>query len=338
MIDTELMEAGTNWRDQINHYQELLEKVKPQLIDAETELTEQMAAINAFEFRLRTRISPLASKLDVIEAEIKEYRTKLRWRSDEIGDGENGRSGWTMRDVEDVVGGAGAAASGDYRYMDAATQPSPEQTADPATLKQLYRQLARRFHPDLALDAADRVYRTSLMIAINTAYATGDLAKLQALALEPDHTDHPDYAQTDQQLAEALQQELARCHRRLEEIKRELEKLENHPSSRLMRRAEQAEAEGRDWLAEVVQQILNKIARKTAERDMLRDEIAYAENEAAGFEGDDFADAVFDLSLEDVYDEDPSSEATEWLRSRYQHDRWGERSQWDEEDENYDDL
>lgn len=327
MSESQLTESGTNWREQIAYYQVLLEKAQTDLIEAEAQLADLMAAINQFEFKLRSKVSSLFAKLETLDKEIKELRRKLSWRWEDTADSENGRSAWSMRDVGNVVGGAGATASGEYRYMEEMTTPATE-TADSATLKQLYRQLARRFHPDLALDEADRTYRTHLMIAINAAYATGDLAKLQALALEPDTTDHPNYAQTDQQLAEALQQELARCHRRLEEIKRELEKLEKHESTRLMRRAEIAEAEEHDWLAEITAQLRNKIARKTAERDMLHDELEYTNGEDADYQDDDFADAVFDLSLEDIYDEDPTTQAAEWLS---QQGRWRERSDWDEE-------
>ena len=53
---------------------------------------------------------------------------------------------------------------------------------DVPDLKQLYRKLARRYHPDLARNAADRLQSNTQMAEINQAYADGDLAKLMNLA------------------------------------------------------------------------------------------------------------------------------------------------------------
>jgi hypothetical protein len=50
-----------------------------------------------------------------------------------------------------------------------------------ARLKQLFRALARRFHPDLAGDDTDREERTRLMAMINDAYRKGDLEALMEL-------------------------------------------------------------------------------------------------------------------------------------------------------------
>ncbi len=61
--------------------------------------------------------------------------------------------------------------------------------ADPANgtdpLKQLYRQLVRRFHPDLAAEPDERARRNQLLAEINAAYASGDIHALQTLAAQP---------------------------------------------------------------------------------------------------------------------------------------------------------
>src|SRR4029450_8616970 len=55
----------------------------------------------------------------------------------------------------------------------------PDQEPEPRApvsdeAKRLFRQLARRIHPDLAADAAERERRTNLMVAANDAYEQGD--------------------------------------------------------------------------------------------------------------------------------------------------------------------
>jgi hypothetical protein len=67
--------------------------------------------------------------------------------------------------------------------------PKPEPPREPLDLKKLYRNLARKFHPDFGIDAADRERRTRLMALINEAYERGDaesLAQVQDGLLKTD--------------------------------------------------------------------------------------------------------------------------------------------------------
>ena len=53
----------------------------------------------------------------------------------------------------------------------AATSGDPSGPIDEKQLKRIYRQLARRYHPDLATDPAERAARNDVMARINDAYA-----------------------------------------------------------------------------------------------------------------------------------------------------------------------
>ena len=134
-----------------------------------------------------------------------------------------------------------AGASGAFRYR--AKVESPRHAPEGqrlAALKQLYRRLARRFHPDLALDETDRAYRTDLMMAINAAYTAGNLEELERLAQEPDSISRA--PQSIEELAADLEREVERGRRRLVESATELAPLEEHDCALLLRRAERAMA------------------------------------------------------------------------------------------------
>ncbi len=75
--------------------------------------------------------------------------------------------GWRFEDS--------AASTGSYRYRARMEMPRPAPEGKRlVALKQLYRRLARRFHPDLVLDDADRAYRTDLMsLPFDSLYRSG---------------------------------------------------------------------------------------------------------------------------------------------------------------------
>ena len=167
------------------------------------------------------------------------------------------------------------------------------------------------------------------MMAINAAYAMRDVERLKELALEPDS--QPQLI-TDQDLVEALLREWHRCQRRMEEIELELVRLEEHPSAELMRRADKAAEEGRELLDELEIELRERIASKLVRRDVLREEIESFSNGESGFGGEDLADMVYDLGLEQTFDEDPMSGFSEWRdknRERIDFDDIPDESAWD---------
>ncbi len=293
-MDSDLVHAGENWAERAREWQSLLDELRPQLIDAEARLAEQLAAISAFEYRLRARLESLSRRLDALQAEIDALRGELRRFRDTFLDAADSpppdKATWRFE-----AGPAAAAGEFRYRARAEAARPAPEGKRL-AAIKQLYRRLARRFHPDLAPNETDRAYRTELMMAINAAYTAGDLEELERLAEEPDSISRA--PQSPEELAAALQREVERCHRRLAEIATEMATLEQHNSTRLLRRAERAEAEGRDLLAELAADLRRRIAEKMAERDVLQTQLAEMEQEGVEMTAADLADVVYNLGLE----------------------------------------
>lgn len=295
-MDSTLTRTGDDWRDRISELQALLDELRPQLIDAETQLAERLAAISAFEYRVRARLESLSHRLDTLQAEIDELRRELRryrdnnllWDEELIRPADAGQ-GWRFEEH--------AASSGSYRYRTGIETPRPAPEGQRlASLKQLYRRLARRFHPDLVLDEADRAYRTDMMMAINAAYARGDLEELERLSAEPDSLKQEPHS--PEELAAALQREVDRCRRRLQEIAAELATLEGHESAKLMKRVERAATAGRDLLAELAADLRRRISEKMVERDVLETQLEEVERDGVEMSVDDLADIVYNLGLE----------------------------------------
>ena len=118
-------------------------------------------------------------------------------------------------------------------------------------LKELYRQAARRVHPDLGRASEDREFRHEFMVRLNDAYTSGDVEGVRDVLASWDAQVQPE---GDVGVAEELVRvirAIARLRRTLERLDREIEAIRARPEHTLMIRAHRAEAEGVDLLAEM---------------------------------------------------------------------------------------
>jgi hypothetical protein len=247
----------------LTHLRAALGELHTQLIEAEAELADRLAEINAFEFEFEARVGHLIDTLETLEADIQAYNDRIQMARNKAVFGYEHLP--VDRQYQRTWHAPPAAAP--------TPPPQPLDARSEAEIKRLYRQLARRFHPDLAADEADRAWRTEKMSAINDAYAARSLVELIALseAAEPlIDTGRKRSDQTDAQMMEALKAEIARCRHRLREIEKELHGLRYRPSVEVSIEVKMARRQGRDLLAEMAAELEPKIARKRAERDMLK--------------------------------------------------------------------
>jgi hypothetical protein len=126
-------------------------------------------------------------------------------------------------------------------------------------LKNLYREVARRIHPDLATDEADRVRRQEFMARANRAYEEGDESRLRTILEE--YESSPDTI-----VGEAIGSELVRVIRKIAQVKRRLSEIAGETNlvtqlelMILKTRVSEAAAQGRDILAEMARSIRVRI-------------------------------------------------------------------------------
>lgn len=239
-----------------------LAQVQNDLIEAEAEFADRMAEVRIFEAEFEARVGHLADQLAMLERELEDYLARIRERRNEKTFGHG------YRPVEEQ-----------YRrtwHIPPEAAPKPPEPVSPATeeqIKKLYRQLARRAHPDLATGDDDRAFRTDKMQAINDAYAARSMAELLALAAELDKYQPGKPAvlgQTDAEMIKVLETEIGRCRRRMQEIDFELQDLHNRASVQLSLEVKLARRRGHDLLAQMAADLERKIARKSAELDMIK--------------------------------------------------------------------
>jgi peptidoglycan hydrolase CwlO-like protein len=227
-----------------------LDAVKAALAERELELADLRGHLAAFEGRYLRQVGALYAELDEWKARIAELRAQRNPSSAATQQSQEARE--QARQTHEAAHGE-ASKPPDF-------SPSPE-------LKSLYREVAKRIHPDFAKDSADLDLRNRLMAEANRAYKAGDAAALRRILDEYDNS-------ADAIPGEGVGAELIRIIRQISQarahiasIEQELATLRQGEIAQLEQDDEKAKQEGRDLLAELATAVRGKIelARKEYE-------------------------------------------------------------------------
>jgi DnaJ-domain-containing protein 1 len=126
-------------------------------------------------------------------------------------------------------------------------------------IKKLYREVAKRIHPDLTTDPTEKALRQDLMAEANQAYETGDIEALRAILYKWES--NPESVKGEGVAADLIRviRKLAQCRERLREIKQEMEAVKETELYSLKCQADLAQEEGQDLLAVMAQELDEEI-------------------------------------------------------------------------------
>ena len=163
----------SNLADELAARRDLVARLEQERADLQIEIA-------AFRQVYLRRVGPARAELDALDLHITEYKLRnelIRLRGSALDPAKlEAEVEWQLRDRRQQFAG--------YRESirrAEATVSTDLSSADQLTLKSIYRDLAKRVHPDLAIDAADRDARGKLMAEINAAYGRSDLQALRAM-------------------------------------------------------------------------------------------------------------------------------------------------------------
>ena len=141
------------------------------------------------------------------------------------------------------------------------SQSTPEVEQLPAAkakhLQNLYRKLAKRYHPDKTVDAEEQQRREQMMPLINRAYHEQDIQTLERLSLgetEP-HISEKTYAEK----RAALQAELRSLNRAASDLRLEINRIKTGRTYQLKQQVENAKKVGTDLLSGLAKDLERKI-------------------------------------------------------------------------------
>lgn len=213
---------------------EELARLEAQIADQELLLASLKAELAAFEGLYLRQVGILYAELDEWNARLAELHAEQAGTSEAKAEAVEART-----QAEEAY----SAAHGEAAEVQPFT-PSPE-------LKKLYREAAKRVHPDTATDEKDRARRERLMKEVNAAYAAGDEDALRSILAALDAS--PDAVQgfgIGADLIRVLRQ-LKQIRDRIAAIKLEMANLSETDLAQLKAKAEQAATDGRDLLEEM---------------------------------------------------------------------------------------
>lgn len=224
---------------------------------AEADLAAEQASVNAFRMHARLMLDDLADAILSLRARKQSLLTAL-----------------ALQDAaDDDPLGPTAEANAQPDADDDLPLPTPT-PRDRAAEKRLYRELARRFHPDLAETAAELAYRTSVMTAVNAAYTAGDAQALYDLAGELEPSELRELAQIETREARQLRERLMQCRRRQRKVARQLDNLRRENTARLWRLARELDEPNENWWAAVRRELAAARARLEGEVAALEERLA----------------------------------------------------------------
>lgn len=219
---------------ELQRRREELAQLEAEVSNAETRLAGVNAGLTTFEIRYLSMVGDKYDELAKIEKEIAKIQGL------DFDDNDDNYDGDSL--AEDEVG------CGQNRlHTD--------------KLKKLYKEVARKFHPDLTSCPQERQHRHQLMVEVNRAYESGAEDRLQELleagaSLEAVETNGAVSAEMI-----LLLRKIAEAKQRLAEIETEIAETTASEIYKLKQRVENAEIQEDDLFADLLSQVDRQIRK-----------------------------------------------------------------------------
>jgi hypothetical protein len=222
---------------------ERLAEVRAALAEREADVAQTRSQLKAFEVRYLQRVGVLYAELDEISARITEHEVELY-------DSDSARR--RAQDARQRAQETHEAAFG--------ADQEPEEFDPSPSLKSLFREVAKRIHPDFASDEAERKHFTLLMTRANQAYNCGDAETLQRLLDDQLEVNAVGSYEGDGVALLRLMRQIQHAERDIAALDGEHQTLLGSEIGQLYTNAEAAAHEDRDLLAELAASLRERIA------------------------------------------------------------------------------
>jgi len=245
---TSIFRAQTPEKAELATKRRELAAVREALAAREHELDRLRDQLFSFEGRYIRQVGVLDRHLEEGEERIAELTGARESPED--------RAAKLLKSQEEAMAAEIDALASEYKLAESQTDAPQEPALD---LKALFRELAKRIHPDFATDHHDERHRTRLMAQANEALRREDAAALQRMLNGHDPS-------IDLSNPAAVKAELQRVIRLIQEVQQdtaaataEMESLAHSEMAKLRDSTLAAAQQGRDLLAELAARVKGRI-------------------------------------------------------------------------------
>ncbi len=221
------------------------ERFEAELAECELRLASLRGELGAVEQRYLKLVGMPYAELDELRAQVAE-----RMAAEDPGNERLERAAREARlRADESRQAAPAKESAETQHV----PPTPE-------LKRAYREVAKRIHPDLTTNEADRARRQELMAEANEAYQRGDESRLAQIL--DTYESSPETVEGEGAGAELVRviRNLSLIKNRLGEIETEIQRFTSSDLYLLKIQVEEAHEQGRDLLTEMAEKVCKRIA------------------------------------------------------------------------------
>ena len=241
-MNTEIVRRLSPEEEELAKKRGELTALQAELADRELYLANLRVELSTFEGRYLREVGALYAELD-------DWRAKVAQLTADAEGTVEARTAATeaRKQAEESYSAAHGEAAKAADFI-----PSAE-------LKKLYRDVAKRVHPDLATDEANRAHRERSMAEANLAYQQGDVGALRRILEE--YESSPESVQgigVASDLVRVIRQ-IRQLQKRLVQIEVEIATLADSDSAKLKVKAEEASNQGRNLLQEMAQDVEKRI-------------------------------------------------------------------------------
>jgi DnaJ-domain-containing protein 1 len=153
-------------------------------------------------------------------------------------------------------------------YLEEAQDFAPSES-----LKQLYRQIAKKVHPDLATDEAERVRRQEVMSAVNQAYEEGNEEQLREILHQWESS--PETVQGEGVGAELIRalRKISQSRDRLKHIEGEFLAVQETDLYQLREQVIEAKSQGKNLLEDMASTLDERISAAKCQLEELKNNL-----------------------------------------------------------------
>lgn len=241
-MNTQLIPRRSEVEQELAALRAELQVLEVALAEEELALTTLLAELAVFQARYFREVGVLYAELDEWNARIAEFLAQRDGSQQDRSAAHEAR----------IQAENSARAVRIERQLPPKFRPS-------LSLKRLYREAARKVHPDLAADEEDRSNREQLMADANAAYQRGDAEALKRILERYESTQENTHGADLAAEVERVIGLIARIRSRLSQIDQQITAFQSSHLAELKNRVDAAENEGRDLLAEMAVDLRKRI-------------------------------------------------------------------------------